>query len=210
MWSQFSIPTPVYFVSLELITPRTCTRGKVIGFVRLSACHHKIARSGHLGIWVTSKYNKSIQVIENLSSLCFKFFGKAHKHRKHCVFIGDTYQLYPSTTGHVHTSATYTHYCCSSHFCANRCECRCNVWRDMCSVELKLFCSALGMGKIITVFCFFLFFCMCGIGLKLQICQTFISWWARLFLPLIWKASSWYYHTKSLSHNIRPCQQIWL
>ena len=71
------------------------------------------------------------------------------------------------TAGHVHTSATYmyAHCCCSSHFYANRCGCRCNVRRGMCSIELKLFRSALGMGKIIPV----LFFCMCGIGLKLQV-----------------------------------------
>ena len=36
----------------------------------------------------------------------------------------------------------------------------------MCSIELKLFRSALGMGKIIPVL---FFFCMCGIGLKLQV-----------------------------------------
>ena len=51
LWESHVIT--VYFVSLELtdfIIPRACTRGKVIGFIRLSAYHHKIARSGHLGI----------------------------------------------------------------------------------------------------------------------------------------------------------------
>ena len=64
--------------------------------------------------------------------------------------VGDTYRLDPSTAGHVYTSATYmhAHYCCSSHFYANRCGCRCNVRWGMCSIELKLFRSALGMGKI--------------------------------------------------------------
>ncbi len=55
----------------------------------------KIARSGNLGIWATSKYNKPDKVVEKLASLCFESLGKAYKHGKHCAFIGHAYRLDP-------------------------------------------------------------------------------------------------------------------
>ena len=53
--------------------------------------------------------------------------------------VGDTYRLDPSTAGHVYTSATYMYarYCCSSHFYANRCGCRCNVRWGTVAVNKK-------------------------------------------------------------------------
>ena len=50
----------------------------------------KIARSPHLGIWATRKYNKSVEISDKLASLCFKSVGKAHKCH---VFIGHAYRL---------------------------------------------------------------------------------------------------------------------
>jgi hypothetical protein len=82
---------------------RTCAaRGKVIGsvlpFVYMSVHNHQnrqIWIPGNLGIWATCKYNKSVEIVEKLASLCFKSFGKAHKHCKCCVFIGHAYWLDP-------------------------------------------------------------------------------------------------------------------
>ena len=67
------------------------------------------------------------------------------------------------TAGHVHTTATYAHCCCSSHFYANRCGCRCNVCAlssSSCFIVHWVWAR---------LFLFFFFFCMCGIGLKLQV-----------------------------------------
>ena len=50
--------TVVY--SSTVITQHACTRGKAIGFVRLSVClsvSTKIARSGDLGLIARCKYN---------------------------------------------------------------------------------------------------------------------------------------------------------
>jgi hypothetical protein len=46
------------------------------------------------------KHNESI---EKLATLWFKLFGKAHKHRKNCVFIRNAYQPHPllAAAGHV-------------------------------------------------------------------------------------------------------------
>jgi hypothetical protein len=34
-----------------------------------------------------AKYNKPVEVVEKLPSMCFESFGKAHEHRERCVFF---------------------------------------------------------------------------------------------------------------------------
>ena len=88
---------------MPIFTLRACARGKAIGFVCclsvvcLFAVIMKITRSLHLGIWVTRKYNVTVEIIEKLASLYFKSLGKAHECHKNRAFIGHTYQL----QGHV-------------------------------------------------------------------------------------------------------------
>jgi hypothetical protein len=65
--------------------------------VCLSSVSTKIG-SGHLGIWRTRKYNKSVEI---LVSICFKSFGKAHEHRNRYVFVGHAYRPYPLLPRHV-------------------------------------------------------------------------------------------------------------
>ena len=53
--------------------------------VCLSVCpsvNTKIARSRDLGIWATYKHNKFVKIMEKLTTLCFKSFGKAHERCK--------------------------------------------------------------------------------------------------------------------------------
>ena len=57
----------------------------------------------YIGIWVTRKHNESIEIVKKLAIINLLLL-KAHEHRKHCVFIGHTYQLYPHIilSAHVH------------------------------------------------------------------------------------------------------------
>ena len=48
---------------MSVVTPRTCARGKAISLSHLSSVVvTKIIRSPHLGIWVTRKYKKSVEI----------------------------------------------------------------------------------------------------------------------------------------------------
>ena len=84
-----------------IITTRACARGKAIGFVCLSSVCRlsvvivvtKIARSGHLDIWETCRYNETVEMGKKLALLCFELLGKAHECHKYCVFIDHTYWL---------------------------------------------------------------------------------------------------------------------
>ena len=60
---------PIYGM-LGVITPCTCTRGKVIVFVRLSlsVVTTKIARSQALGICVCCNYHKLVDIVKKLVS----------------------------------------------------------------------------------------------------------------------------------------------
>ena len=81
-------------VSCHLVTPCAYARGKAIGFVcLLSIIVTKIARSPHLGILATGKYDESVEIGEKLASLCFKSIDKAHECHKYGVFNGRTYRL---------------------------------------------------------------------------------------------------------------------
>ena len=74
---------------LLIITPHACTRGKAIGFVRLSVClsaSTKIARSGDLG--VIARYGK----VENVPSLVFSELEKDHERYKSRVSIGHAFR----------------------------------------------------------------------------------------------------------------------
>ena len=53
----------------------------------------KIARSPHLGIWATCKYDKSVEIGDKLASLCLQSIGKAHECHKYGVFVGHAYRL---------------------------------------------------------------------------------------------------------------------
>ena len=132
----------------EHITRHTCTRDKVIGFVHLSACHHKIARSGHLGIWAlvntTNPYKSSKICLNYASNGLARPTSITNTASLMATPIDSTHPLQAMCIRQLHTHTC----CCSSHFHANRCGCRCNVWRGMCSIELRLFRSALGMGEI--------------------------------------------------------------
>ena len=84
----------IIVASLSLITPRACARGKAVGFVcLLSVVVTKIARSPHLGIWATRKYDESVEIGDKLVSLCFELIGKAYECHKYCVFVGHAYRL---------------------------------------------------------------------------------------------------------------------
>ena len=50
----------------------------------------KTARSPHLGIWATRKYDESVEIGDKLASICI---GKAHECHKCGVFIGHAYRL---------------------------------------------------------------------------------------------------------------------
>ena len=83
----------------DIITPRACARGQVIGFVcRLSSVvSTKISRSDDIGIWATHKYNVSVNIVEKLASVCFESFDKAHECRKSWIlrFVGHAYGHFP-------------------------------------------------------------------------------------------------------------------
>ena len=53
----------------------------------------KITWSSYLGIWANHKYDESVQISNELASLCFKSVGKAHECHKYSVFIGNAYWL---------------------------------------------------------------------------------------------------------------------
>ena len=58
-------------------------RGKVIGLsVCLSVVTTKITRSWHLGTWSIHKHNESVEVGENLASVCLESSGTAYKRHK--------------------------------------------------------------------------------------------------------------------------------
>ncbi len=88
MWLRSVVPSKLM---LNVVTPCTCARGKVIG---LSVIGTKITRPDHLGIWETRTHNQSVEVVKKLASLCFKLFGKAHEHRR-LHFLGYSYRHYP-------------------------------------------------------------------------------------------------------------------
>ena len=78
-----------------IITPRTCARGKAIGFVcRLSSvvCRlssvvtTKIARSRVLGICAYCNYNESVDIDEKLVSAGFELLNMTHWCYKSCIF----------------------------------------------------------------------------------------------------------------------------
>ena len=71
----------------ELITPRACARGKVIGsvvvvVVVVVVVNKNIARSQHLGTLATCKYGKSVEYGEKLASLCLESSSTAYKCHK--------------------------------------------------------------------------------------------------------------------------------
>ena len=47
----------------------------------------KMVKSRDIGISATRKHNISVEIFKKFSSLCFKWFGRAHKHHKHCVLL---------------------------------------------------------------------------------------------------------------------------
>ena len=67
---------------------RMRSRGKAIVCLSVSMSAQE---SSYLEIY----HNKSVKTFEKLTLLCFKSFGRAHKRRKHCIFVGHAYQLHP-------------------------------------------------------------------------------------------------------------------
>ena len=64
------------------IYPARMHKGKVIGLSVVVVVTTKIARSKHLGISGTRKYNESVEVGEKLASECLESSGTAYKLHK--------------------------------------------------------------------------------------------------------------------------------
>ena len=101
-----------------IITPCARTRGKTIGSVHLSIFCLSVLKLPCLS------HNKPV---EKLASLCFKLFGRTHKHYKRCVFTGymHAYQLHPDALNScTQPSVSYRGMleCCCSY--ADTCRCR--------------------------------------------------------------------------------------
>ena len=89
----------------------------------------KIARSRDLGIIATPKHNYLSKSSKNMLILCFKLFGKAHKHRLLGTPINHGLLM------HVHKGKGYQqpHTCFCSFPTAAGCR---SSARGMCSIEL--------------------------------------------------------------------------
>ena len=77
--------------SLFIFTPRACARGKVIGrvvvVVVVVVVSRKIAISGGLGTWATSKHNESVEFGEKRAPVCFELRDMVHKRHKWCLSV---------------------------------------------------------------------------------------------------------------------------
>ena len=70
-----------------LITPRACTRGKVIGSVIVVIVSTKIARSQAVGVLVSGHCCQDVINGEKAMSFCFYELDKDHKHYKSCFLM---------------------------------------------------------------------------------------------------------------------------